>query len=106
MLEMEMDITHIVPCPIWSRRRAAHHAEAVWFGGSWRNDCGDKLAYQSIEGAVASVRQLLRKRQMHNANGGKLSIYLCRWCEWFHIGHTHERCEHRNCDTVWVAING
>lgn len=76
----------------------------VSFGSNrWEKECGGKLAYHTMEEAIEIMDMLITcGKNIHNAAGAKMSIYECRWCDFYHVGHT--RGCHR--ETVYVSLRG
>jgi hypothetical protein len=70
-----------------------HHG--ITFGTSdWFKECGSKIGHRSLHSAIQQITELKLKPAIHNTGGAWLTVYLCRWCEWFHVGHSTEKWEH------------
>jgi hypothetical protein len=77
---------HILPTPLRGGR--------ITFGSrDWLKECGGKVAHLQIESALRQIAELKRKPAIHNTAGAWFTVYSCRWCEWFHIGHSTEALE-------------
>lgn len=77
-------------------------AENFYGGKVWHRECGSKIAHQTIESALEHANEIANK-PVHDTNGNPLEIYLCRWCDWFHIGHSSpEYADEGSC--VWVRL--
>lgn len=73
------------PGPEWPR---VHNH--LYGGRHWWQQCGRKRAYRSLRSAMARVDRLYAKGYRHKDK--KLSIYICPWCDWMHVGNRKWHC--------------
>lgn len=50
-----------------------------------RKECGHKQRYQERHQAEGAARAVSKRK------GETLGFYLCRWCHFWHVGHTPYR---------------
>jgi hypothetical protein len=73
----------------------------ITFGSrDWMQECGGKIAHATLDTALQHVSELQLKPKIHATNGSWLTIYSCRWCEWFHVGHSTLKLEQEG-SVVW-----
>lgn len=53
----------------------------------WWKMCGKKIAYFDKEHAELAAWKLARS---YRRRGFVFRAYHCRWCEWWHLGHTKQ----------------
>src|SRR5580692_10228009 len=87
---------HTLPHPLRGRRIA--------FGGrEWLKECGGKIAHFCLDSALQHIAELQAKPRIHNANGVPLTVYLCRWCEWLHVGHSTDELA-KEGSLIWSEL--
>lgn len=67
---------HTYPRP--SRGKRMFHR---FSGTQWWQECGRKRAHFELSDAITAAAQMSKQP------GYKNEIYVCRWCDWFHVGH-------------------
>lgn len=77
--------------------------KTIWYGAhTWHQECGFKIAHQSLDTAIQHLEELKLKPNVHNEGGTRLTVYQCRWCEWYHVGH--ETKKRSKISTVYVDL--
>ena len=75
----------------------------TWGTRYWEKECGFKLAHFTLESALHCIEELKAKGPHdHDSHGAPLTVYVCRWCDWFHVGHFSTRFPN---SVVWVDGN-
>lgn len=90
-----------LPQPSW--RRPWPSTDIPFGGLAWWKECGAKIAHFTLESALRCIEELKLKPQVHNEFGARLSVYRCRWCDWFHVGHTRPGMKNHD-GTVYVDL--
>jgi len=62
---------------------------SIYGGASWFQECGGKIAHRGFDDAKKAFDEIKDKPCNHN-HGHHLAIYICGWCEYFHIGHQRD----------------
>jgi hypothetical protein len=57
--------------------------DAHYGGAAWEDECGRKIAHFTLDAAFGAAERL-KAEQTHT---NPLQVYLCRFCDWYHIGH-------------------
>jgi hypothetical protein len=57
------------------------------FVASRERQCGGKHNYRRKIDAKVAARQTMSASRHHTEKRGRLIVYRCPWCEFWHVGH-------------------
>jgi hypothetical protein len=66
---------------------------SFWGSQQWWNQCGQKLAHKTFDAAMRCVSETRHRHNYPVERCTPLVIYVCPWCDWYHVGHQGKRNE-------------